>query len=335
MKRNLYIMLTAALFSSCSASIHEMPQAEPGHRMQLPIRFSDKTAWQEADGKYAVDIFVFNDDRLQRLDSYQRIICAPGEMPSAASKAGKKIIVAIANPQSGIYSWDHISSFQAMEEQAAELRKESGGRMLMSGYCRAEAGKDPFCEINLAPLASEVRLRSIRCDFTGKPYQGASIKEVKAYLTNVNAEAKVLQQEGFLPEVFCNQGGLDREDVLSFIDQDLIVKEVGNEIGSDAVFPEIPFACYPNECPEETAGSPFTRLVIEGKIDGRTCYYPININRDMPSGTGVGRNCRYIFSVTLKSTGSSDPDTPVSPADIDISCIITPWDEKDNTGIIF
>ena len=298
--KKVLIVLSPALFFSCSLSLSGSPGTEPDTVMQVPVKFQDGIPAADQGEGYIADIFVFNDDRLQRLDSYQRIACGPGEMPSAASQTGKKIIAAIVNPQSGSYSWEQISSFQALGSMVAELKKESGQKMLMSGYGHAEAGKDAMCEIDVSPLASEVMLRSVRCD-----------------------------------ETICNQGRLRKEDVMEFTDQSLIVRKIANEIGTDTVYPGISFMCYPNECMEETAGSPFTRLVIEGMISGQTCYYPVNINRTGPAGGGISRNCRYVFDITIKSTGSSDPDVAVSPEDIDISCMIAPWDEKDGTEIIF
>lgn len=332
--KNLSILFLPVLSFSCSA-YYDVPQAVTENGTRISVKLTDKATSAEQDKEYTADIFVFDDDRLQRLDSYQRIRCRPGEMPSAASQNGKKIIAAIINPQSDSYGWDHISSFQALQNEVADLKKETGHGMLMSGVGYVEAGKEAVCDISISALAAEVQLRSLRCDFSGKPYQESAIKDVKAYLTNVNAVAKILQKDGFSPETLCNQGGLVKDDVLAFADRDLIVRKIGNEVGSQTVYPDISLICYPNECMEETAGSPFTRLVIEGRINGQTCYYPININRDGRSGTGISRNCRYIFDVTLKSTGSSDPDTVVSPADIDIACLIAPWDEKDNTEIIF
>ena len=162
-----------------------------------------------------------------------------------------------------------------------------------------------------------------------------TVEEVKAYLINVNTSARIFQKNGFTPETLCNQGGFIENDVKQFEDPGIITNEIKGSVGSQTVYPDIVFRCYPNECEEESAGSPFTRLVIEGKINGNTCFYPIDINRGQPSGKGIGRNCRYIYNITIKSSGSSDPDTAVTPADVDITCGIVPWDESDNDEIIF
>ena len=220
--KKVLIVLSPALFFSCSLSLSGSPGTEPDTVMQVPVKFQDGIPAADQGEGYIADIFVFNDDRLQRLDSYQRIRCRPGEMPSAASQNGKKIIAAIINPQSDSYGWDHISSFQALQNEVADLKKETGHGMLMSGVGYVEAGKDAVCDISISALAAEVQLRSLRCDFSGKPYQESAIKDVKAYLTNVNAVAKILQKDGFSPETLCNQGGLVKDDVLAFADRDLI-----------------------------------------------------------------------------------------------------------------
>ena len=322
------------IFSCCT------PQDCPGNSHGesqdiLEIKLTDKAMLLEQGYEYTADIFVFNNDRLQRLDSYQRVKCRSGKIPFAASQNGKKIIAAIVTPQSDSYGWSHINSLQALEQETADLRKETHDKILLSGLCTAEAGKDSGCEIALTPLSAEIQIESIRCDFSGKPYQGAKIEEVKAYLINVNASARIFQKNGFTPETLCNQGGFIENDVKQFEDPGIITNEIKGSVGSQTVYPDIVFRCYPNECEEESAGSPFTRLVIEGKINGNTCFYPIDINRGQPSGKGIGRNCRYIYNITIKSSGSSDPDTAVTPADVDITCGIVPWDESDNDEIIF
>ena len=329
----LFIFSPVFIFS-CTSTYGSAGYENTGHaRPETEIRFND--TGNVLDREYTADIFVFNDDRLQRLDSYQRIICGSGEIPFAASQNGQKIIVAIVNPQSDRYGWSSICSLQALEKEMADLHKESSDQPLMSGWGRTEAGKDPDCEIDLTPLSAEIRLESVRCDFSGKPYKGASLENVKVYLTNVNTSARILQENGFMPEFICNQGGLVDSDVEEFTDPGIVVREIGNISDMQTVYPYIALRCYPNECSEETAGSPFTRLVIEGTVNGQTCFYPVNINRGEDSGNGISRCCRYTYNITVRSSGTSDPDTAVSPADIDIVCNAVPWYETDNDEIIF
>lgn len=165
------------------------------------------------------------------------------------------------------------------------------------------------------------------------------LENVKAYLTNVSSEARLLQEKSFLPESVCNMAGLREDDLKRFRDKGLLVKTIPYPIGGQRIQTDTELFCYPNECIEESPGSPYTKLVLEGTIDGKTCYYPISINRnedgalnDMP---GIGRNCTYIYDLTIKTTGTSDPDTDVRPEDVVMECEILPWTEKEDTDIIF
>ena len=81
-------------------------------------------------------------------------------------------------------------------------------------------------------------------------------------------------------------------------------------------------------------GSPFTRLVIEGKIQGETWYWPIDINRD-EAGVGIERNSRYVFDIILRSKGTKDPDTPASPEMTEIKFETRKWKEKDGYHVEF
>lgn len=321
-----------SLMYSCSTDISGMPQAET----VLEIKSSYGSPGEKAD---TIDIFIFNDDRLQRLDSYQRTTIRQGEQVSAASRAGKKIIAVIANSHVDRYSWSGINSFQALCEWKADLKKESKEYILMSGHAPVQAGKGGSCDILLEPLVSEIRIESIRCDFSGKPYDGAVLENPKAYLINVSSEARAFQKDGFIPESILNSGALDTDVLGDFLCPEIIFEEIEGPVGTQVIRPGISLLCYPNESTEEGLGTPFTRLVIEGSINGNICYYPVSVNNiyrhGKNTGTGISRNCRYVFDITIKSTGSSDPDIPVTPADIDITCEILPWEERPDNEIEF
>ena len=81
-------------------------------------------------------------------------------------------------------------------------------------------------------------------------------------------------------------------------------------------------------------GTPFTRLVIEGKIQGETFYWPLDINKE-DGGYGIGRNERYIYDITITRKGTKDPDSPVRKEDIDINFNVEKWNEKEGCEVIF
>ena len=285
------------------------------------------------------DIFVFNDDGLQRLDSYQRVRVSEKMTAHVASRAGRKRIVAVISPHSDKYEWAEINSFQAFLTRKSSLFDERKGKMLLSGTGYAYTGKEKSCNISISPITSEIVINSICCDFSDKPYKNTFIKDAKAYLINVNTSSGILQYDSFMPENLCNCLGYNEEDSEKFMEPGIIRQEIGELSDNRIHYPEISLYCYPNDAPEESPGSPFTKLVIEGKINGETCYYPISINRPESGHSdgqpGIGRNCRYIYDIILKSAGCSDPNMDIRPEMAHIICRTEGWNDRINTEIKF
>ena len=174
-----------------------------------------------------------------------------------------------------------------------------------------------YLHIDLEPLLSEVVLRKLKCDFSGKAYEGKMLKNGRAYLTNVNAQCPIGRRETYNTGILLNAGAYCKQD-----DEEaggILSGEFGCSIGSFNANTYVYTYCYPNDNISDEPGNPPTRLVIEGEIDGKVCYYPINICNFSGSGCGVERNCSYAFDIILKSLGTDDPDTPVSHADVEIS----------------
>ena len=114
-----------------------------------------------------LDIFTFNDDALQRLDSYTRIENFNEKEITVTSQSGDKIIFICANVRKDRYEWTDISSFSSLRTTTASLEQESYESMSMTGMCRTRAGTTNE-EVIMTPIASAILLRSIRCDFCGK-----------------------------------------------------------------------------------------------------------------------------------------------------------------------
>lgn len=332
----LLIFLMPALILSCT---HTVPgDAEPPERhTDIPILFR---AQDRSEGLVA-DIFIYDDDRQGRLDTYQRCLIGEDGKVIAASRVGNKILAAIANPQTDEYEWDKISSFEALAGICADMRLDDMDSPLMSGITRFSAGPDNCPEqiLEIVPMMSEICLRSLRCDFGSTPYDGATMDNVYVYLANVNTLAEVFRTEGFLPEAPVNIQGTPEGAMSGIPEHEMLCRQLEGPVGNAAVQPDLRLRCYPNESKEDNAGSPFTRLIISGEIMGRRYYYPININRGefgaLAGNGGVGRNCRYIFDIVLKRTGATSPDDTVLPGTVESVCNVVPWTEKDETEIIF
>ena len=250
-------------------------------------------------------------------------------------------MVIIANSSYSKKDWRHINSFEGLYEETALLEQESTGYHIMTSVLEISSADRHIYRADMERLSSGIRINSIRTDFSGREYDDEPLTDVKVYLTNVNASCMLLRHEGFRPELIVNPGFLDMSAVSGFKDTGIIYREIDEDIGEDAVYPDISLFCYPNDAVEETAGSPFTRLVIEGRIRGETYWYPITINRgdfgiaSGGDGRGIGRNMMYSYDITIRRTGTKDPDIPVSLEDVTISCPVEPWEEIDNGTVSF
>lgn len=314
------------------AMIYGCGGPEPAYganELQTDVRIMSPSS-KSIEQAESIDILVFNDDALQRLDTYQRTGSQP--VVKASSSVGEKIMTVVVNSQRDRYEWTDILSYQDMHGICGRLEDETSDCPLMSGESRIRAGNP--VNMKVQKLSAEIQLTGISCDFKGKSYEGQQITDVRIYLTNVNAEAAVFNDKPYLPKRIINNGKLELSDIEAFKEPESIYKELTYSIGPVVKDPGIRFRCYPNETEEEGSGAPFTRLVIEGKINGTTCYWPININRE-EKGTGISRNCRYVFNIRLTRLGHTDPDIPIETEDAEIIMEVEPWEELEEYGVRF
>lgn len=326
------VTLTFPVFLGCSKSEH--PQ--DGDFTEALIMSSVKPAVHKYSGTQMLelDALVFNDDQMQQLECYQNIVWDGMESVLIGSCAGDKILLLCANLNVEKYFWKQYSSYSKALALESHLEDEDPHRPVMAACARISAGDED--EIYLERLSSEVILRSIRSDFSGKPYAGEKITDAKAYLTNLNATCRLIPQGDDRTNRVINHKGLVPHDLRSFRDSTMIFREIG-AIDLEGIHPSAGFICYPNNANEETIGTPFTRLVIEGKIMGETWYWPIDINRGFGSTPpeGIHRNNRYIFDINIRSKGTKDPDTPVKREMLETVFEVAKWEEKEEYSVTF
>ena len=283
-----------------------------------------------------LDIFTFDSDGTGLLDSYEHMEGFTGNSIGIRSQTGDKHIFICMNGQRARYGWTDINSLQALENVHIELQNERRDALCSTGSCEITAGSTFPGRVEMRKMACEIFLNSIRSDFKGKAYQGSMITDVKAYLTNVNCRCSLAADGDILPLSIVNAGRNDPEDLADLVEPDMLFRKIAHDIGNNRIYPEISFICYPNASPEEGPGTPFTRLVIEGKIEGETFWWPIDINREEGNeNPGIHRNTRYIFDIDIKRKGSSDPDTTVDTEAAEIHMNIRQWKEKEEQHVIF
>lgn len=291
----------------------------------------------DVDKISGLDVFFFNDDRLRKLDSWQHLDSAGSGTVECASRQGKKIVVAIANARLTDEECRKIRSYEDLGGLHAELQSENPDSPVMSGEGKVSAGNGRYSEIVMEPLLCEIVLNSISCDFHLRPYAGKMLENVRVYLTNVSGRMPYIGHAPAAPESILNHGHLSDEDIRKFEGKCLIHTEM-TDIGESVVYPETKLYCYENLVREEGLATPFTRLVIEGELDGKKTYYPLNINRGIWSdgeSNGLARNRSYTYDITLTRRGVNDPDNAIEMQEVQCNFQVKPWKDKERRTITF
>ena len=287
-------------------------------------------------GNTFLDILTFDDDRLSRLDSYQRISDFNGDIAYVESTNGAKIIFVCHGGCADRLDWAGINSYSALGQMRCRIENESRETPTRTGECR-KSENDTEGQIRLRPVTSQVCINTISCDFSGTPYAGRQITHVKAYLINVCGTSGLMDNGRNTTEYLINHGRLHEDDLMRFTDPGLVFSEIADMMGTGVLRPDIHFRCLPNRGSEGSPSNPPTRLVIEGKIDGITYYWPINIGTGDESGEiyTIDRGSMYSYDILIRRKGTSDPDTPICILNNEIQLDIEPWTEKKDYGIQF
>ena len=332
----LFLILPASICGCNILEIETDNPISPEAYAFIDSTFITRTSIDIKDKISSLDVFTFNDDRLERLDSYQRF--EDEELAnnncSVGTGSGRKRVIMLANSQANVYEWVDINCRRALEKRRFELEDEDPEFPFMIGDFKIDAGARLFSE--LERLTAEVVLKSIRCDFSKKSYAEAELTDVKIYLTNVNASCGIWHDENESPSRIINTGRLNMDDMNRFAHPNIIYREYDSPIGSQRIYPDITLMAYENSHREESIGTPYTKIVIEGKINGNTYYYPIAINRNGETNDyGIRRNMRYIYDITIRRTGLTDPDGSIQDTIADIEMIVEKWKELDWYDIRF
>lgn len=307
-----------AFFSACSIP---PDTTHPDTKAQIYILRTEKT------NLWNLDLFFFEDDSLARLDSYQHLAEANPRQVDGISCNGPKRIVALSGFPDDIYAWSDIRTYGSLARRAFCLEKENPGNPLLYGEGRVAAGITRAVTIVLQPVLAEVRIRSLACDFSDRPYAGAALEHPRLYLTNVSRECHPLTA-GEVPFSWLNTGRLDEAATAALPVPEMVLQELETGIGATRLHPDIRLYAYPNPVVEEMFGHPFTRLVIEGSIGGTTYYYPINLAR-------LEGNTSLALDITLTRTGSLDPDIPVSSGTVLLETDTVPWEQRPAATVTF
>ena len=273
--------------------------------------------YRSPDGESShITVLTFDDDSLGRLDSFQYIDPNEEGVIRIASRGGQKRAHLYANIDLGEDVIAGIGTYADLRKLSCNLEELDQGSPFMSGMVAFDSDSKESLTVHMKKMFSEIVLQSVQCDFSGTDYAGERITDARAYLTNVNAQCRL---SGPSPQIqrLVNVGRLNEGELKAFKDPGIIFKEIGSDIGTQPLHTDISFLCFQNISQEESPGTPFTKLVLEGKIQGQTYYWPIKINRD-EGGEGIRSNTRHIFNLDIRRKGCLNPDDDIPKDDCEV-----------------
>jgi hypothetical protein len=263
---------------------------------------------------------------------------------------GNKVI-AVANAPSGTFSGcTDITSFKAktmtiddaLANGAAE--KITNFPMVGNSTIAATTGNVNFtASVTLYHMVAKVSLAPITIDFSGNTlYPTATFTPEELFLYSVPASQAYWYTPGTTATVYSGESSATTK------------KEY---LGSGATTIDIAKSHYLYTLPNSETGDKATKLVIKGTFKatpssaGSTIYYPIYLDYVAPATAGaagtaaagdlpgyateigltarapkvVYANDNYKINVTIKSIGSTSPDSDLDPQQVTVSVTVAPW----------
>ena len=271
----------------------------------MTVRIVRSQSWSNG----AADVFVFDNQSPFLLDSYQQFLAGDGPL-YVSSGTGEKRIVVLSAREGDLYSRSGIQRYQDLCRESFSIMDDNPASPFFYGEATVGEGSSRAATLNVSPIMSSIRVRSVSCNYSGRPYEGMFFHNDRLFLINVVSEFCPLVAEGGRPVSWLNYGSLT--DIIP-----VIVTEGWGNIGPERVHPDVTLYCYPNP-----QGSPPTRLVLEGNVGDAKCYYPIDIN--VPEG-----GMRYVLDITISRMGTPDPDSVAVPGTYTVEYETVPWYEKE------
>lgn len=238
---------------------------------------------------------------------------------------GKKIIYAVANSHRA--NWAGINTRELFEAQLANLTDDNVKNFIMTGSTEAVLQLASTVSFEIKRMVARVELKSVKTDFAGGPYDGYSLKGIKAYLINVQGSKYI-----------CNGSGnnLKLLNLSKYISTDsdactmpgMLYDNISVDLADAGYNTPHYFYCYENKLAKESDGNKFTRLIIEGELNGITYYYPIAIK-------DITRNSCYSIDVVIRRPGSLDPNSDLEKGTLLANVSVLEWNVIDGDSVEF
>lgn len=326
LKTTIIILLLIPSFCiSCSREITEYESAEGLHKCFLAF-----TKVQAPVEDYLTDIFIYDNDERMGLDSYESGGRLSEKMDIVCGKGEKRLVIVASHtdsdtPLKGNALWKDTGTYSAIKKRVYSIKDENPSAPVLRGVTDSNGD----CHICLKTNLNRISIKSIGKDFSGLPFESSDIEDISIYLINV-AELYPLLGGDTETRItsYINKGRLREDDLKDMRHPEMLHLSTGLNIDRKMTELDAELYCFPNHCEQEDAGNVFTRLVIEGTVDGIRWYWPLDLHFDKEE-TGNNRE----LDILITGTGSTDPDIPVSSIQASIRTNITEWEKKDEKTI--
>ena len=341
MKKMLLAMFAAVMFCSCSKE-NPVEAVEPLQESVVYINLKNNLISKATGAGHGVqeddntintlEIFIFrvNEGMADNgvLDGYRKFTAQElGDLTSleVQTTTGKKMIYAVANAHRT--NWQGINTRELFEQQTALLANDNLKDFIMVGGKEAELGLASTVAFTIQRIVARVQVVSLKTAFAGGPYDGMTLKGVKAYLTNVQGEKYIFNGEGNNLTVLNSKKYIEADAAGCTMDG-MLYDNVGIDLSDSGYTTGHSFYCFPNNISQESEGYKFTRVVIEGQLNGITYYYPVAVPE-------LERNNCYSLDITIKRPGSLDPDSDVEKGTLLATVSVLDWDIADDNIVEF
>ena len=221
-----------AFFSSCTQDIDRKEE-------EVQLLLTTKSA-----GPEAVDLFFFDTLGIQRLDAYQQI-SDWSQTVYGLSATGVKRLVALSGKSGDQAAWSSIRTYGDLCKHRFSLERESVRSPLLYGELLLKDGVSRRAQMELHPMLAAIRLRSVSCDFSGRPYVNGNFLCKQLFLTYAGSECLPLGQGDGGPVSWLNPGFLDSTAVRQLPDTSLVWQRGFGAVGRQRTYPDRFFYCYP------------------------------------------------------------------------------------------
>ena len=321
----------AAMASSCTKeeiTSGELPVQEGKVRISLVDETTTRATGEDHGDQTddnninTLEVFIFkinkggvNDGMLDGYKKYTADDLKNLSELELSTTTGKKVIYVVANSQKE--DWSEGLDRTNFEKQMAYLYKEDAKNFVMFAGKEVSVQLETSVSMTLVRMVSRIALNSLTVSFSGTLYEGAPLENVKAYLTNVQAQKYLLDGSGTNLKVV-NSRKYIPEDMEGAKMEGLLFDQLATRLYDETHSTPHYFYCYENAIGQENETDRFTKLVIEGTLNGITYYYPVPIKE-------LRRNSCYSVDVKIYRPGSLDPEVGVEVGTMDLKLNILPW----------